>query len=137
MRLCLKGAAMWPVLLFCSSATGLALGLARLKVFALIPATTVWSLTTVVAGVLFGVYWGTTAVAVIGGATILQSSYLIGALLSEAPKPRATPRARLRLDLVRAAQFAIGEELRSQFQISDDMPRQLRTRMNQLLVRYG
>jgi hypothetical protein len=127
----------WPVLLLCSSATGLALGLARLKVFALIPATIVWSLTAVVAGVLFGVHWGTTAVTLVGGAAILQFSYLVVGLLSEAPKPSATPRASLRLDLIRTAQFAIGEELRSQFQIPGDMPRQLRTTMNQLVVRYG
>jgi hypothetical protein len=128
---------MWPALLLCSSATGLALGLARLKVLALIPATIVLSLTAVIGGVVFGLRWGTIPVTVIVGTTILQASYLIGGLLSEAPSPRPAPRASLRLDLIRAAQFAIGEELRTQLQTPREMPRQLRTRMKRLAVRYG
>ena len=126
---------MWPALLLGSSATGLALGLARLKVVALIPATIVLLLTAVIGGGVFGLRWGTIALTVIAAATILQSSYLIGGLLSEAPSPRAG--VNLRPDLIRAAQFAIGEELRTQFQTPHDLPRQLRTRMKQLAVRYG
>jgi len=128
---------MWPALLLSSSATGLALGLARLKVFAVIPATIFLSLTAVFGGVVFGLRWGTIALIVIAAATILQSCYLIGGLLSEAPSQRAAPRTNLRLDLIRAAQFAIGEELRTQFQTPHGLPRQLRTRMKQLAVRYG
>src|SRR5438067_12815503 len=101
---------MWTAFLLSSSATGLALGLARLKVLALIPATIVLSLT---AAIGFGLRWGTIALTVVAAATILQSSYLIGGLLSEAPSPRAAPRTSLRPDLVRAAQFAVGEELRT------------------------
>jgi hypothetical protein len=44
---------MWPALLLTSSATGLALGLARLKVLVLIPATIVLSLTAI-GGVVLG-----------------------------------------------------------------------------------
>jgi hypothetical protein len=128
---------MWPALLLGSSATGLALGLARLKVLALIPATIVLSLTAAIGGVVFGLRWGTIALIVIAAATILQSSYLIGGLLSEAPSPRAAPRTSLRSDLIRAAQFAIGEELRLEFETPHELPRQLRTRMKQLAVRYG
>jgi hypothetical protein len=128
---------MWPALLLGSSATGLALGLARLKVLALIPATIVLSLTAAIGGVVFGLRWGTIALIVIAAVTILQSSYLIGGLLSEAPSPRAAPRTSLRPDLIRAAQFAIGEELRIEFERPHELPRQLRTRMKQLAVRYG
>jgi len=128
---------MLPALLLSSSATGLALGLARLKVFAVIPATIFLSLTAVFGGVVFGLRWGTIALIVIAAATILQSCYLIGGLLSEATSPRAAPRTNLRLDLIRAAQFAIGEELRTQFQTPHGLPRQLRARMKQLAVRYG
>jgi hypothetical protein len=128
---------MWPALLLGSSATGLALGLARLKVWALIPATIVLSLTAAIGGVVFGLRWGTIALIVIAAVTILQSSYLIGGLLSEAPSPRAAPRTSLRPDLIRAAQLAIGEELRIEFERPYELPRQLRTRMKQLAVRYG
>ena len=128
---------MWPALLLGSSASGLALGLARLKVFALIPATFILSLAAAAGGIIYGLGWGTIALTVIAGATILQSSYLIGGLLSEAPSPHAAPRTSLRSDLIRAAQFAIGEELRTQFQTPHDLPRQLRTKMNKLAVRYG
>jgi hypothetical protein len=86
---------MWPALLLTSSATGLVLGLARLKVLVLIPATIVLSLTAI-GGVVFGLRWGTIALTVIAAATILQSSYLIGGLLSGAPSPRAARRTNLR-----------------------------------------
>jgi hypothetical protein len=132
----LKGAAMWPALLLCSSASGLALGLARLKVWALIPATIILSLTAAIGGIVFSLRGGMIALAVVAGATILQSSYLIGGLLSETPNRRAA-RASLRLDLIRAAQSAIGEELRTEFRAPRDLPRHLQTRMNQLAVRYG
>jgi membrane protein DedA with SNARE-associated domain len=128
---------MWPALLLCSSAIGLALGLARLKVFALIPATLILSLAVPIVGVETGLHWGMIVLSVIAAATIVQSSYLIGAILSEAPSPRAAPHTSLRLDLIRAAQFAIGAELRTQLQTPHDLPRQLRTRMRQLAVRYG
>jgi len=104
---------MWPALVLSSSATGLALGLGRLKVLALIPATIVLSLTVATGGVMFGVRWGTIALAVIATVKISQSCYLIGGLLSEAPIPRAAPRASLRLDLIRAAQFAASRLVRN------------------------
>ncbi len=107
------------------------------RALALIPATIVLSLTVAIGGVIFGLRWGMIALTVIAGATILQFSYFIGGLLSEAPSPRAAPRTSLRLDLIRAAQFGIGEELRTEFQAPHDLPRQLQTRMNQLAVRYG
>jgi membrane protein DedA with SNARE-associated domain len=128
---------MWPAVLLSSSATGLALGLARLKVFAVIPATIVLSLTAAIGGVVFDLRWGTITLVVIAAATILQSSYLIGGLLSEAPSLRAAPRTSLQPDLIRAAQFAIGEELRTQFQMPHGLPPELRTRVKQLAVRYG
>jgi hypothetical protein len=128
---------MWPALLFCSSAIGLALGLARLKVLALIPATLFLCLAVPIGGVVTGLHWGMSALIVIAAATILQSSYLIGAVLSAAPSPRAAPRTSLRLDLIRAAQFAIGEELRTEFQTPHGLPRQLRIRTKRLAVQYG
>jgi hypothetical protein len=43
----------------------------------------------------------------------------------------------LRSDLIRAAQFAIGEELRTEFQTPHELPSELRTRMQELAVRHG
>ena len=43
----------------------------------------------------------------------------------------------LRLDLIRAAQFAIGEELRTEFQTPHELPGELRTRIEELAVRHG
>lgn len=133
----LQGPAMWPAVLLFSSATGLALGRARLKVLALIPAAIVLSVTAAIAGVVSGLQWGTIALTVIAAATMLQCSYLIEGLHSEAPSPRATPRTRLRSDVIHAAQFAIGDQLRTQFQTPHHLPRQLRTRIKKLAVRYG
>ena len=82
---------MWPALLLISNlATGVALGLARLRVFALIPATIIFSLITTICCLVVGLQWGAIALAVIGNATLLQCSYLIAGLLSEAPRPRAS-----------------------------------------------
>ena len=50
---------------------------------------------------------------------------------------RAIGRTSLRTDLIRAAQFAIGEELRTEFQTPHELPSELRTRMQELAVRHG
>jgi hypothetical protein len=49
----------------------------------------------------------------------------------------AVGRTSLQSDLIRAAQFAIGEELRTEFQTPHELPSKLRTRMEELAVRYG
>ena len=57
--------------------------------------------------------------------------------ISEILRLRAIHRASLRSDLIRAAQFAIGEELRTEFQTPHELPSELRTRMEELVVRHG
>ena len=57
--------------------------------------------------------------------------------ISEALKLRVIVRSSLRSDLIRAAQFAIGEELRTEFQAPQELPSELRTRMEELAVRHG
>jgi len=57
--------------------------------------------------------------------------------ISEALKLRAIVRTSLQSDLIRAAQFAIGEELRTEFQAPHELPSELRTRMEEVAVRHG
>ena len=57
--------------------------------------------------------------------------------ISDDLKLRAIGRTSLRSDLIRAAQFAIGEELRTEFQTPYELPSELRTRMEELAVRHG
>ena len=57
--------------------------------------------------------------------------------ISEALRTRVIVRTSLRSDLIRAAQFAIGEELRTEFQAPHELPSELRTRMEELAVRHG
>ena len=57
--------------------------------------------------------------------------------ISEVLELRAIGRTSLRSDLIRAAQFAIGEELRTEFQTPRELPSELRTRMEELAVRHG
>ena len=57
--------------------------------------------------------------------------------ISEALRLRVIVRTSLRSDLIRAAQFAIGEELRTEFQAPHELPSELRTRMEELAVRCG
>jgi hypothetical protein len=129
---------MWlALLLISSSATGVALALVRLRVFALIPATIIFSLITTIGCVVIGLQWGAIAFTVIANAAMLQSSYLIAGLVSEASTTRAVSRTNLRTDLIHAAQLAIGEELRIHFQTPHDVPSPLRTRIEQLALRYG
>jgi hypothetical protein len=129
---------MWPALLLISgSATGLALGLARLKAFVLIPATIIISLLTTIGCFFLGLRWGATILSVMANATMLQTSYLITGLLSEVPLPRPVARPDLRIDLIRAAQLAIGGELRNYFEKPHELPSSLRTSMKQLALRYG
>jgi membrane protein DedA with SNARE-associated domain len=72
---------------------------------AVIPATIVLMLASAIGGVAISLPWGSIALAVIAAATLLQSSYMIGGHLSDAPSPRAVPRISLRPDLLRIAQF--------------------------------
>jgi hypothetical protein len=57
--------------------------------------------------------------------------------IPEVLRLRAVGRTSLRSDLIRAAQFAIGEELRTEFQTPHELPSELRTGMEELAVRYG
>jgi hypothetical protein len=57
--------------------------------------------------------------------------------IPEALRLRAVGRTSLRSDLIRAAQFAIGEELRTEFQTPHELPSELRIRMEELAVRHG
>jgi hypothetical protein len=57
--------------------------------------------------------------------------------IPEVLRLRVVGRTSLRSDLIRAAQFAIGEELRTEFQTPHELPSELRTRMEELAVRYG
>ena len=56
--------------------------------------------------------------------------------IAEALRLRAVGRTGLRSDLIRAAQFTIGEELRLEFQTPHELPSELRTRMEEL-ARHG
>jgi hypothetical protein len=90
--------------------------------------------------------------AIVGGAMTIPDYVAIGVLfvlivwavadrfprgISEALKLRVVVRTSLRSDLIRAAQFAIGEELRTEFQAPHELPSELRTRMEELAVRHG
>jgi hypothetical protein len=56
--------------------------------------------------------------------------------IPEALRLRAVGRTP-RSDVIRAAQFAIGEELRTEFQTPHQLPSELRTRIEELAVRPG
>jgi hypothetical protein len=56
--------------------------------------------------------------------------------IPEALRLRAVGRTP-RSDVIRAAQFAIGEELRTEFQTPHQLPSELRTRIEELAVRHG
>ena len=57
--------------------------------------------------------------------------------ISDILKLREIVRTSLRSDLIRAAQFAIGEELRTEFQTPHELPSELRSRVEELIARHG
>jgi hypothetical protein len=106
--------------------------LARLKVWALIPATLIFAIITVIVDLMLGFGWGTIALTAIAAATVLQFSYLIGVRLSEAPVHKP-----VRPELLNAVQSAISEELRNHYEVPQVLSSRLRTRVAQLQAQYG
>ena len=118
-------------------AAGAACGLARLKVWALIPATAIYSVMAVIEGIVFGSSTGTITLMLLVGAAFFQLFYLIGGLLSQQQKQPGLARRLLRPELVRAMQSAIGQELRVRYRLPQDLPHELAARVTQLTVRHG
>jgi len=98
--------------------------LARLKVWALIPVILIFSMIVVTSGFLSGLKWGTIALTVVAGSALLQLSYLVGASLFAG--------ARLRRELIRTMQSAIGQELRDYFQMPKEVPEEIRLALAEL-----
>src|ERR1700690_250203 len=90
-------------------AAGVAGGLARLKVWALIPATAIYSMITIIEGMVAGLGAGKITITFLIGAAFLQLFYLVGWLLSQEQKRRVPAPRSLRPELVRAMQSAIGQ----------------------------
>jgi len=124
-------------ILLVAVAAGAACGLARLKVWALIPATAIYSMIAIIEGIVTGLGAGAIALTLLIGATFLQLFYLITWIFFEEQKhPALAPRP-LRPELARAMQSAIGQELRMRYRLPRDMPRELGVRVAQLKARYG
>ena len=109
-------------------AAGAACGLARLKVWALIPASTIFAVIAVVFGSSLGLTGGRIVLIVFAVLMLLQVSYLIGAVLSETPaRHQVSHRLPAERELLWTVQMAIADELRVYFGPSlDDVPQQLR-----------
>lgn len=120
------------VILLVAVAAGAACGLARLKISAVALTTVIFLIIAVVEDSITGLGVWTIALTLLIGTTFLQLFYLIGwALLEEEEKP-APGRITLRPELVRAMQTAIGQELRMSYPLPQDLPPQLRIRVDQL-----
>jgi hypothetical protein len=123
-------------ILLVAVAAGVACGSARLKVWALIPATAIYSLITIINGVTAGLGAGFIALTLLIGATLLQLFYLIGWLVFEEQKRFAPSPKPLRPELV-AMQSAIGQELRIRYRLPQNLPQELSVRVTQLKARCG
>ena len=88
-----RQACIMMTVLLVAVAAGAACGSARLKVWALIPAIAIYSMITIIEGIVTGLGAGTIALSVVIGATLLQLFYLIGwLLLEEQKRPAPAPR---------------------------------------------
>jgi hypothetical protein len=105
-------------------ASGAACGLARLKVWAVIPASTIFAMIAVVLGFYLGLTGGRIVLVVFAVLMLLQVAYLIGAVLSDAPTRRqVSHRLPVERELLWTAQMAIADELRVYFAPPlDDVP---------------
>jgi hypothetical protein len=112
-------------------------GSMRLKVWAIIPATAIYSLITIIDGVIAGLGAGIIALRLVIGATVLQLFYLIGSLVFEEQKRRTPSPKPLRPELIHAMQSAIGQGLRIRFPLPQDLPQELSVHVAQLKARYG
>ena len=126
------------VVLSLAFAAGAACGLARLKVWALIPATIIFSLLAAIGGASFGLGLGRTVLVLFCAVTLLQVSYLIGAAFSDAPQ-RISVHIPPKQELLRTAQTAIAQELLAYFEPVplDDVPPQLSNKLTLLETRCG
>lgn len=122
---------MLAVLSFACS-TGAGLGLARLKVWAIIPPSAIFAVAVVVFGSHFGHTWSGLVLIAFAFLTGLQVSYLLGAVLSMAPVHQAASvRVPAKRELIHTVQTAIAQELPSYFEALplDDMPPQLHNKL--------
>ena len=121
-------------LLSIASAAGAACGLARLKVWALIPASTIFAVIAVALGSSLGLPGGRIILIVFSVLMLLQVSYLIGAVLFETPtRHRVSDRLPGERELLWTVQMAIADELRAYFAPSlDEVPEQLRAKLAML-----
>lgn len=129
---------MWAIFVF-GLVLGAACGLARLKVWLLVPGTFLIAIVAVVVGSMLRFEWAMIALTVTAGAAFFQFSYLVGGILSELPSfhaNRASSRS-VRAHLFYAMQSAIGEELRIYYQVTRDLPWEFRTKVDQLQAQLG
>lgn len=144
--------------LLVACATGVSCGLARLKIWIIIPASVIFLLVTVVLDSRFAITWSSTALISFSGLTLLQVSYLIGTVgphYRARNKDRAVQPQELRrvvlLDrdrgirhqvsghlpkqqMLRTVQMAIASELRGHFvaESLNDLPEHLRAKVAML-----
>jgi hypothetical protein len=124
-------------LLLVGAAGGVTCGLARLKVWSLVPAIVLFLIITVIDSRLTGLGVGATALAFFIGSTFLQLLYFVGSLLlQERTRPASAPMPS-RPELVRLVQLAIGQEMRMSWALPVDLPPQLGVRVAQLQAKYG
>jgi hypothetical protein len=118
-------------------AAGATCGLARLKVWALVPVIITFLIVTVIEGRLTGLGIGTIALTSLIGSTFLQLSYFIGSLLLQERTRPVSAAMPSRPDLVRLVQAAIGQEMRMSWALPVELTPQLDVRVAELKARYG
>lgn len=119
-------------------ATGTGLGLARLKVWAIIPVSAVFAVVVVVLSSHLGLTWSRQTSIVFAVLMLLQVSYLLGTVLSAAQGRRAvTVDVPAKQDLIHIVQTAIADELPRYFELPplDDLPPQLHSKLALLATR--
>jgi hypothetical protein len=120
--------------LLIACAGGVACGLARLKVWIIIPASVIFLLVTVVLDSWFGIAWSRTILIAVTGLTLFQVSYLIEVEVSEGHIRHQVSGPLPKQQMLRTVQMAIASELQAYFiaESLDDLPQHLRAKVEML-----
>ena len=108
----------------------MAIGLARFRVWALVPGAIAFALLVIAVGIALKIRWTAATFTLITGVTLFELCYLAG--IAAAGVLKSYPRVLLKQEQLHVIRSAIGEGLRDHFTLPTDQPHELRAKLARL-----